>query len=76
MPDLGWDITEQLEVQEVNKTDTSVPILPETVIAIIILIVTILISMKAHITKISKEITQAILNTTRAISQKGSASNN
>ena len=37
MPDLGWDIKEQLEVQEVNKTDTSVPILPETVIAIIIL---------------------------------------
>ena len=32
MPELGWDVTEELEVQEVSEA--SVPIFPETVIAI------------------------------------------
>ena len=35
MPDLGWDITEQLEVQEIKQADTSVSIFLETIIAII-----------------------------------------
>ena len=32
MPELGWDITEELEVQEVSEEST--PIFPETVITI------------------------------------------
>ena len=70
MPDLGWDITEQLEVQEISQTDTSVPIFPETVIAAIILIVAILINTKAYIEEISKEIAQVTVNMTRTISHK------
>ena len=46
MPVLGWHITEQLEVQEISQTDTSVPIFPETVIAVIILIVTPVVMRK------------------------------
>ena len=67
MPDLGWDITEQLELQEISQTDTSVAIFPETVIAIIILVVTLLINIKTCIQEISKEIAQAVTNTTRKI---------
>ena len=59
MPDLGWDITEQLEVQDISQTDKSVPVFPKTVIAVILLIVTILINTKAYIQEISKEIAQA-----------------
>ena len=68
MPDLGWDITGQLEVQEISQTDTSVSIFPETVIAIIILVVTLLINTKTCIQEISKEIAQVVTNTTRTIS--------
>ena len=67
MPDLGWDITEQLELQEISQTDTSVAIFPETVIAIIILVVTLLINIKTCIQEISKEIAQVVTNTTRKI---------
>ena len=34
MPDLGWDATEELEVQEVSEKEHSVPIFLETVISI------------------------------------------
>ena len=34
MPDLGWDATEELEVQEASEKEHSVPIFPETVISI------------------------------------------
>ena len=63
MPDLGWDITEQLEVQ-----DTNIPLLPESVIAIIILLITFLINTETGIQEISKEISQAVMNMTRKIS--------
>ena len=69
MPDLGWDITEQLELQEISQTDTSVAIFPETVIAIIILVVTLLINTKTCIQEISKKIAQAVTNMTRKISR-------
>ena len=42
MPDLGWDATEELEVQEINQVEHTIPIFPETIIAVIILIVTFL----------------------------------
>ena len=38
MPDLGWDATEELEVQEVSQIEHSVPIFPETLIAIALVI--------------------------------------
>ena len=68
MPDLGWDITEQLETQEITQTDTSIPLFPESVITIIILLITFLINTKTNIQEISKEISQAIMNMTRKIS--------
>ena len=51
-----------------SQTDTSVSIFPETVTAIIILVVTLLINTKACIQEISKEIVQAVMNMTKTIS--------
>ena len=69
MPDLGWDITEQLEVQEVTPADNSIPLLLETVTAIIILLVTFITSIGANIQEISREIIQSATDTTRKISR-------
>ena len=69
MPDLGWDATEQLEVQEISQTDTRVSILPKTVKAIIILLMTLLINTMTCIQEISKEIVQAVTSMTRTISR-------
>ena len=68
MPDLGWDATQQLEVQEISQTDTSVSILPETLIAIIILLVTFLINSRTCIQEICRERAQAVTHATRTIS--------
>ena len=67
MPDLGWDITEQLEIQEITSADTSVPLLPETVISIIVLLVTFMANIKSSIQEISWRILQTATDTTRKI---------
>ena len=64
MPDLGWDITKQMEVQEISKTDISVSTFPQTVIAIILLAVTLLKNTKTCILEIAKEIVQRVMSTT------------
>ena len=71
MPDLGWDITEELEVQEVSQKEHSVPIFPETVIAIALIIIAFLKNIATHgeeIPKISRKAAQAVTWVTRAIS--------
>ena len=68
MPDLGWDITEQIETQETSQMDNSVAIALEIVSTIIILIVTFLISIKTCIQEKAKEISQAVKKMTRTIS--------
>ena len=71
MPDLGWDATEQLEVQEVSQIETSVPILPETIISIAILVVTFLGNIKIYIQEIprvSREIVKVVTNMTKTFS--------
>ena len=54
MPDLGWDVTEELEVQEMSQIEHSVPILPETIIAIALVIVTFFENIKTYIQEIPK----------------------
>ena len=54
MPDLGWDATEELEVQEVSQTEHSVPIFPETIIEIALVIVTFLENIGTYIQEIPK----------------------
>ena len=59
MPDLGWDITEEIEtpvkivkpdeIQEIAETDSTVPVFLQTVIAIVIVILTLLEFIKTHI---------------------------
>ena len=61
MPDLGWDVTEELEVQEVSEE--SVPILPETVIAIALILITFLRNIVIHgeeIPKISRKAAEVV----------------
>ena len=48
IPDLGWDATEELEVQEISQVEHTIPIFPETIIAVIILIVTFIENIKGH----------------------------
>ena len=72
MPDLGWDATEELEVQEVSQVEHTFPIFPETIIAIAILVVTFLENIKIYIQeipKVSREIAQAVTNTTKTFSR-------
>ena len=62
--------TEELEVQEVCQIKHSVPILPETIIAIAILIVTFLENIKTYpqeIPNISMKTVQVVTLTTRTI---------
>ena len=80
MPDLGWDATEELEVQgkvnetleEVSEIEDTAHILPETLIAIAVLILTFLENIKTHIPKIpeiSRKTTQAVTKATRTTSR-------
>ena len=66
IPDLGWDATEEIETlskedrttptmentQDIGETETTVPIVPETIIAILVLIITFLQTIKSHTQKI------------------------
>ena len=66
MPDLGCDATEEIETQrkedkttpttestqEIDETEATVNIVPETIIAILVLILTFLETIKSHIQKI------------------------
>ena len=66
MPDLGWDATEEIETQrkedkttpttestqEIGETEATVHIVPEAIIAILVLILTFLETIKSHIEKI------------------------
>ena len=60
MPDLGWDATEELETQETTNTsienteemETTVQILPETITAIVILILAFLETIKPQLQEI------------------------
>ena len=66
MPDLGWDVTEEIETQdkrcnttlerektqEIEETEITVPVVPQTIIAIAIIILTLLETIKAHIQEI------------------------
>ena len=63
MPDLGWDTTKELEVQEISQVEHTVPMLPETIIAVIILIVTFLENIKDYLQKIP----QAVKSMTKAV---------
>ena len=70
MPDLGWDTTEEPEVQEVSGKKHTVPIFPETVITIALIIIAFLRNMASHgkeIPKISRKAVQAVTQMTRAI---------
>ena len=79
MPDLGWDATEELEIQrkviepteETNEIEDTVRILPETLISIVVLIVAFLDTIKSQlqeIPKISRKAAQAVTQVTRMIS--------
>ena len=70
MPDLGWDATEELEVQEVSQIKHIVPILPETIMTIALVIITFLENFKTYIqeiSKISRKAVQAVTRMTRTI---------
>ena len=54
MPDLGWDATEELEVQEVSQIEHSVPIFTEVIIAIALVILTLLGKIRIYIKEILK----------------------
>ena len=62
MPDLGWDATEELDIQkkvkeatqETSEIEHTVHILPETIITIFMLILTFLETIKSHVQKIPK----------------------
>ena len=71
MPDLGWDATEELEVQEVSQIEHSVPIFPETLIAIALVIAAFLGNINTYIQeilKLSRKATQAVSQMTKTIS--------
>ena len=82
MPDLGWDATEEIETlskedrttpttentQEIGETETTVHIVPETIIAILVLIMTFLQTIKSHAQKIPdiwRKTVQAVTRMTR-----------
>ena len=82
IPDLGWDATEEIETQgkedrsaprmaetqEKSESEATVQIVPETIIAILVLILTFLETIKSHIKRISetwKIAEQAVTKTTR-----------
>ena len=81
MPDLGWDATEEIEaphkrdmtvsmtadMQEVGEIEDTVDIVPETIIAILVLIITFLETIKIHIQKIPKSWRKAAQAVTRMI---------
>ena len=70
-PDLGWDATEELEVQEVSQIEHSAPIFPEAIIAMALVIVTFLENIRMYIQeipKLSRKTAQVITQTTIAIS--------
>ena len=80
MPDLGWDTTEELNIQDTLNTTTkdteetarTVQVLPETITAIVILITTFLETLRPRlqeILQIGKNTAQAILITTRTMSR-------
>ena len=60
MPDLGWDATEELEIQrkvnepteETNEIEDTVHILPETLISIVVLIIAFLDTIKSQLQEI------------------------
>ena len=85
MPDLGWDVTEEIETQrkedmitptavgtqEIGETESTVHIVPETIIAILVLILTFLETIKPHIQKIPeiwRKAVQAVMKVTRTTS--------
>ena len=79
MPDLGWDATEELNTQDTPSITTentekiakTVQVLPETITAIIILIVTFLETLRPHfqeILQIGKDTAQAVSIATRTMS--------
>ena len=71
MQDLGWDTTEELEVEEVSEKEDTVPIFPEKVITIALIIIAFLRNMAIHgkeIPKISRKAAQAVTQVTRVIS--------
>ena len=79
MPDLGWDATEELETQDIlsttientEETAKTVQVLPETITAIAILIVTFLETFRPQfqeIIQIGKNTVQAALRATRTMS--------
>ena len=81
MPDLGWDATEELEVkrkgnettQEISEIEDTVHILPETIIAIVVLILTFIETIKSHtqeIPEIGRKAAQAIIKAIRTTSSK------
>ena len=82
MPDLGWDKTEEIETQrkeekttpttedtqEIGETEATAHIVPETIIAILVLILTFLETIKSHIQKIPeiwRKAVQAVTKRTR-----------
>ena len=80
MPDLGWDATEELNTQDTpsittentEETAKTVQVLPETITAIAILIVTFLETLRPQLQKIlqiGKNTVQAVLIVTRTTSR-------
>ena len=82
MPDLGWDTTEELNTQDTPSIATenteeiakTVQVLPETITAIAILIITFLETLRPQlqeILQIRKNTAEAVLIATRTMSQNG-----
>ena len=80
MPDLGWDATEELNTQDTpsittentEETAKTVQVLPETITAIAILIITFLETLRPQLQKIlqiGKNTVQAVLIVTRMTSR-------
>ena len=80
MPDLGWDATEELNTQDTpsittentEETAKTVQVLPETITAIAILIITFLETLRPQLQKklqIGKNTVQAVLIATRTTSR-------
>ena len=82
MPDLGWDATEEIETQqkedkttpmtegtqEIGEMKATVHIVPEIIIAILVLIMTFLETIKSHAQKIHetwRKTEQAVTKMTR-----------
>ena len=82
MPDLGWDAMEEVNTQDTpsttskgtEKTAKTVQVLPETIMAIAILIITFLETLRPQlqeIFQIGKNMAQAILIATGSMSRNG-----